>query len=124
MSLTEIEKAVDALSPDELAKLAAYIARHDKQAWDEQLERDFSTGGKHAKTIQKIDAEIEGKISRRCRDIARASNFLEVLSPATAFLPNRSPLTDHQSPFTLPAPPWPLPFGLQWIARGLLSFKI
>jgi hypothetical protein len=37
----------------------AYIARHDKQAWDEQLERDFSPGGKHAKTIQKIDAEID-----------------------------------------------------------------
>jgi hypothetical protein len=61
VSLTEIEKAVDALSPDELTKLAAYNARHDKQAWDEQLERDFSPGGKHAKTIQKIDAEIDGE---------------------------------------------------------------
>ena len=60
MSLAEIEKAVDALSPDEFAKLAAYIARHDKQPWDEQLEQDFSPGGKHAKTIQKIDAEIDG----------------------------------------------------------------
>jgi hypothetical protein len=59
MSLAEIEKAVDALSPEELAKLAAYIARHDKLAWDEQLEQDFSPGGKHAPTLQKIDAEIE-----------------------------------------------------------------
>jgi hypothetical protein len=33
MSLAEIEKAVDALSPEDLAKLAAYIARHDKLAW-------------------------------------------------------------------------------------------
>jgi hypothetical protein len=59
MSLAEIEKAVDALSPEELAKLAAYIARHDKLAWDEQLERDFSRGGKHAPVIDKVDAEID-----------------------------------------------------------------
>ena len=59
MSLAEIEKAVDALSPEELAKLAAYIARHDKFAWDEQLERDFLPGGKHAAVIDKVDAEID-----------------------------------------------------------------
>lgn len=59
MSLTEIEKAVDALPPEELARLAAYIARQDKLVWDEQLERDFSTGGKHAATLEKIDAEID-----------------------------------------------------------------
>lgn len=59
MSLAEIEKAVDALSPDELAKLAAYIARHDKLAWDAQLESDFSPGGKHAAVIEKVDAEID-----------------------------------------------------------------
>jgi hypothetical protein len=59
MSLAEIEKAVDALSPEELAKLAAYIAHHDKLAWDEQLEDDFSPGGKHEKTLEKVDAEID-----------------------------------------------------------------
>lgn len=59
MSLAEIEKAVDALSSEELAKLAAYIARHDNLAWDEQLERDFSPGGKHAAVIEKVDAEID-----------------------------------------------------------------
>ena len=59
MSLTEIEKAVDALSAEELAKLAAYIAHHDKLAWDEQLEYDFSPGGKHEKTLEKVDAEID-----------------------------------------------------------------
>ena len=59
MSLAEIERAVDALSAEELAKLAAYIARHDKLAWDEEIERDFSPGGKHADLIEKIDAEID-----------------------------------------------------------------
>jgi hypothetical protein len=59
MSLAEIEKAVDALSPEELAKLAAYVARQDKLAWDEQIDQDFSPGGKHAAALEKIDAEID-----------------------------------------------------------------
>ena len=59
MSLAEIEKAVDALSPEDLAKLAAYIARHDKLAWAEEIERDFSADGKRADSLKKIDAQIE-----------------------------------------------------------------
>ena len=59
MSLSEIEKAVDELPPNELAKLAAYIARRDKLTWDRQLEEDFSLGGKHENALEKIDAEID-----------------------------------------------------------------
>ena len=59
MSLTEIEEAVKGLNREELAKLAAYIAKQDKLAWDEQLEEDFSPGGKHASALEKIDAEID-----------------------------------------------------------------
>ncbi len=59
MSLVEIEKAVDELSPKELTKLAAYIARRDRLAWDQEIEEDFSPGGKHEKALERIDAEIE-----------------------------------------------------------------
>ena len=59
MSLAEIEEAVKHLSAEELARLAAYIARQDKSGWDEQIEEDFSPGGKHAATLQKLDAEID-----------------------------------------------------------------
>ena len=59
MSLTEIEEAVRRLNRQELAKLAAYIAKQDKLSWDEQLEEDFSPGGKHASALEKIDAEID-----------------------------------------------------------------
>jgi hypothetical protein len=59
MSLAEIEKAVDELSPNELTKLAAYIVRRDKLAWDKELEEDFSPGGKHEKALERIDAEID-----------------------------------------------------------------
>ena len=59
MSLTEIEEAVRRLNREELAKLAAYIAKQDKLSWDEQLEEDFSPGGKHASALENIDAEID-----------------------------------------------------------------
>ncbi len=58
MSLAEIEEAVKQLKPDELAKLAGYIARHDKLSWDEQIDEDFSAGGKHA-ALEKFDTEID-----------------------------------------------------------------
>ena len=59
MSLAEIAKAVDELSAKELTKLAAYIARRDRLAWDQEIEEDFSQGGKHEKALERIDAEIE-----------------------------------------------------------------
>jgi hypothetical protein len=59
MSLAEIEEAVDKLSPAELAKLAAHIARRDKLAWDREIDEDFSPGGKHEKALEKINAEID-----------------------------------------------------------------
>ena len=59
MSLAEIEEAVDKLSPEDLIKLAAHIARRDKLAWDKEIEEDFSPGGKHEEALKKIDAEID-----------------------------------------------------------------
>jgi hypothetical protein len=59
MSLAEIEEAIDKLSPEDLTKLAAHIARRDKLAWDKQIDEDFSPGGKHEKALNKIDAEID-----------------------------------------------------------------
>ena len=44
---------------EELTKLAGYIIRQDKLGWDEQLEEDFSPGGKHAEALSRIDAEID-----------------------------------------------------------------
>jgi hypothetical protein len=59
VSLTEIEQAVKGLNREELTKLAAYLAKQDKLSWDEQLEEDFSPGGKHASALEKIDSEID-----------------------------------------------------------------
>ena len=59
MSLAEIEEAVKELTPQELTKLAAFIAREDKIAWDAEIEEDFSPHGKHAAALEKLDAEID-----------------------------------------------------------------
>ena len=59
MSLAEIEKAVDELSPKELTKLAAYVVGRNRLACDQEIEEDFSQGGKHEKPLERIDAEID-----------------------------------------------------------------
>ena len=59
MSLAEIEAAVKELGPEELTKLAAFIAREDKLGWDAQIEEDFSPKGKHSAALKAIDAEID-----------------------------------------------------------------
>jgi hypothetical protein len=76
MSLAEIEKAVDELSPKELTKLAAYIVGRDRLAWDQEIEEDFSPGGKHEKALERIDAEIE------------SGNFTPLPCPHTRWRPS------------------------------------
>jgi hypothetical protein len=44
MSLSEIKSAVRDLPPKELAKLAAFIAKQDNEAWDKQMEEDAASG--------------------------------------------------------------------------------
>lgn len=59
MSLAEIKTAVRELTPAELTELASYIQEHDKLAWDQEIERDFSPGGKHHAALAEVDAQIK-----------------------------------------------------------------
>ena len=56
MSLAEIKTAVKELSPGELA---AFIQEQDGLAWDSEIEKDFSPGGKHSGLLSGIDAAID-----------------------------------------------------------------
>jgi hypothetical protein len=40
----EIEKAVQGLSPEDLAAFRAWFAEYDAEAWDRQLEHDVAAG--------------------------------------------------------------------------------
>jgi hypothetical protein len=79
VSLIEIEEAVKGLSREELAKLAAYIAKQDKLYWDEQLEEDFSPGGKHASARRRSMPRLMLETSGPCREVPCARFVLAVL---------------------------------------------
>lgn len=62
---TEIERAIEKLPPDELARFRAWFAEFDAAAWDRQLEQDVADG--------KLDALAEEALKDlrqgRCTDL-------------------------------------------------------
>ena len=58
MSLSEIKNAVDALSADELAELAAFIRERENRAWDRQIDADFAEGGRLSAVAEEVRADI------------------------------------------------------------------
>ena len=58
MSLAEIKNAVDALTPDELAELAAFVRERDDRAWDRQIDADFAEGGRLTSVAEEVRADI------------------------------------------------------------------
>ena len=63
MSLAEIKDAVDALSPGELADLAAFIRQRDDAAWDRQIDADFAEDGRLGSVVNEVRDDIRaGKL--------------------------------------------------------------
>ena len=58
MSLAEIKNAVDALTPEELAELAAFVRERDDRAWDRQIDADFAEGGRLTSVAEEVRADI------------------------------------------------------------------
>jgi hypothetical protein len=58
MSLSEIKTAVDALSADELAELAAFVRERENRAWDQQIDADFAEGGRLSAIVEEARADI------------------------------------------------------------------
>ena len=58
MSVADLKKEVDALSPSELAELSAYIAQRDNTEWDAEIDRDFSEGGRLTPVLDEVRADI------------------------------------------------------------------
>ncbi len=58
VSLAEIKNAVDTLSTEELAELAAFIRERDSAAWDRQIDTDFGQGGRLAAVVEEVRADI------------------------------------------------------------------
>jgi hypothetical protein len=58
MSLSEIKTAVDALSADELTELAAFVRERENRAWDQQIDADFTKGGRLSSIAEEARADI------------------------------------------------------------------
>ncbi len=58
MSLAEIKNAVEALPPEELAELAAFIRERDQGAWDRRIDEDFAEGGRLHRVAEEVRADI------------------------------------------------------------------
>ncbi len=63
MSLADIKSAVDALSPEELSELAAFIRERDNAIWDRQIDADFAPGGRLREVADEVRSDAQaGKI--------------------------------------------------------------
>jgi hypothetical protein len=58
VSLTEIKSAVEALSADELAELAAFVRERENRAWDKQIDADFAEGGRLSRIAEEAREDL------------------------------------------------------------------
>jgi hypothetical protein len=62
MTVEAIKAAIEQLSEPERRKLADWFNEIEEQAWDAEMKRDFSPGGRGHNLVDKINQEInEGK---------------------------------------------------------------
>lgn len=54
-TIPEIEKAIQQLPPDELAKFRQWFAEFDAKQWDEQIDRDATAGRLDALAEEALD---------------------------------------------------------------------
>ena len=58
MTVADIKRAIESLTDEERAQLANWLAAQDAAAWDAQMERDFSPGGRGAELLNRVDEQI------------------------------------------------------------------
>ena len=54
-----IKAAIEQLTEPERRKLADWFEELEEQAWDAEMERDFSPGGRGHHLVEKINQEID-----------------------------------------------------------------
>jgi hypothetical protein len=64
MTLEAIKKAIEELPPDQQTVLANWLTERDWKAWDEQIERDFSPGGRGTPLLTELEREIDQGATR------------------------------------------------------------
>jgi hypothetical protein len=65
MSITDIERAIEQLRPEDLAKFRSWFARYDAAQWDRQIEADATNG----RLDELADEAIADLRDGRCKDL-------------------------------------------------------
>jgi len=60
MTVEAIKAAIEDLPEPERRKLADWLEERGEQAWDAEMERDFSPGGRGHHLLEKINQQIDG----------------------------------------------------------------
>ena len=63
MTLEAIKEAFVQLSKGEQEQFADWCEEREQEAWDEEMERDFSPGGRGEHLAERLDREIERTIA-------------------------------------------------------------
>jgi hypothetical protein len=59
MTVESIKAAIEQLTEPERRKLADWFEELEEQAWDAEMERDFSPGGRGHHLVEKINQAID-----------------------------------------------------------------
>jgi len=63
MTVEAIKEEIGHLSEQERKQLLDWLEEMEEEAWDREMERDFSPGGRGAHLVQRIDREIDQAIA-------------------------------------------------------------
>jgi hypothetical protein len=64
MTVEAIKTAIEQLAEAERRELADWFGQLEDRAWDDEMEQDFSSGGRGLHLVEKINQEVEeGKFS-------------------------------------------------------------
>jgi hypothetical protein len=65
--LKPLKAAIAHLSAEDRTALATWIIEQDMKSWDEQIEKDFSPGGKGMAMLDEVKADIRTERQRASR---------------------------------------------------------
>ena len=73
MTLKTIQEAIEHLPKQQQNALLRWLEEREEAAWDEEIERDFSPGGRGMPLLEKVKADIHAGKFKPMEEGRRAS---------------------------------------------------
>jgi hypothetical protein len=82
MTLKALKQAIAELPPEEKSALATWLNEQEMDAWDRQMQRDFSPGANGVPIIDGVQAEVHaGSARKECQGSGGWLGIAQVLRP-------------------------------------------